>query len=225
MEKMTLHRALSELKLIDAKIEKAINEIIPTGTKQEGKLVNQVMSEEDFTKLAQSRFDSVTDLIERKSAIKSAIVEANSKTHLTIAGKSMSISDAITAKATIIPKKKFIEILKARHNNVIGVMNKNNEVVARNMQAILEAALGKDNVKTNSTDVDSIRIPYMRANEFHLFDPLKIGEKIEKLETEVSQFETEVDAALSEINAITFIGDNASDIKQIEEKNDELLTW
>ena len=40
MEKMTIHRALSELKLIDAKIEKGIAAINPTGMYQKDKLVN-----------------------------------------------------------------------------------------------------------------------------------------------------------------------------------------
>ena len=39
-ETMTIHRALSELKLIDAKIEKSIEAIEPVGLMLDGKLVN-----------------------------------------------------------------------------------------------------------------------------------------------------------------------------------------
>jgi len=38
-----------------------------------------------------------------------------------------------------------------------------------------------------------------------LFDPLKVAEKVEAMEKEVGDFEMEVDAVLSEINAVTFI--------------------
>ena len=38
-QKMTIHRALSELKLIDARIEKAINVVEPTGLMRENKPV------------------------------------------------------------------------------------------------------------------------------------------------------------------------------------------
>lgn len=69
MEKMTIHRALSELKLIDAKIEKQINELIPSGVYQKGKLVEGYITEADFEKSAKSKFDSVNDLIERKNKI------------------------------------------------------------------------------------------------------------------------------------------------------------
>ena len=47
--------------------------------------------------------------------------------------------------------------------------------------------------------------PFVKRNEFHLVDPLNIENKIRELEKEVDDFELEVDAALSEINAITTI--------------------
>jgi hypothetical protein len=73
------------------------------------------------------------------------------------------------------------------------------------VQSILEATFGKENVKAGKDDVESVRKPYMEANEFHLFDPLSVDSKIEALEKEIGDFEAEVDAVLSEINAITII--------------------
>lgn len=205
MEKMTIHRGLSELKLIDSKIEKQINEILPTGTFQKGKLVEGFMEKDVFEKNAKSRFDSVNDLISRKSKIKSAIVEANGKTSVTVGGKEMTIADAINFKNIIKFKKKLIEVLKAKHRTAVGVLNKNNELVNQNVQRILEATFGKENVKVGDKDVDAVRTPYLEANEFHLFDPIKVDETVEKLEKEVAEFEADCDATLSEINAVTFI--------------------
>lgn len=204
-QKITIHRALAELKLIDAKIEKQINEVIPSGIYQKGKLINNYMTEKDFSAAANSKYDSVNDLIKRKSTIKSAIVQANSVTTVNVGGNTMTIADAITAKSTVSFKKKLIDTLKARQNYVIGELNKQNAIVEQNVQRILEATFGKENVKAGKDDVESVRKPYMDANEFHLFDPLKVQEKIEALEKEVGNFEMEVDAVLSEINAVTFI--------------------
>lgn len=205
MEKMTIHRALSELKLIDAKIEKQINEVAPSGIMQKGKLVNGYVQETDFEKSAKSKYDSVNDLIDRKNQIKSAIVAANGVTQVKVAEKQMTIADAINFKAVIKFKKKLIETLKARHRQAVGELNKQNEIVNANVQRILEATFGKENVKVGKEDVEAVRKPYLEANEFHLFDPLKVDETVEKLEKEVSEFEAEVDAVLSEINAVTII--------------------
>jgi hypothetical protein len=203
--KMTIHRALSELKLIDAKIAKSIREVQPVGIHQKGKLINGHIKQEDFATNAKSKSDSIEALFNNKVAIKTAIVESNTKTKVTVAGKEYSVADAITFKSVIATKKQYIDILKNINTRTIGELNKNNEIVNSNIQKILEASLGKDNVKTSGTEVDAIRKPFMEANEFHLFDPLELTKKIEALDNEVTQFEAEVDATLSESNAVTLI--------------------
>lgn len=203
--KMTIHRGLSELKLVDAKIEKGIAELIPCGNYQKDKLVEGYISQEGFEKNAKGRLHSITDLISRKNKIKSAIVAANGVTKVKIGENEMTIADAINLKTVIKFKKSLIESLKQKHRITVGNLNKNNEIVQTNVQRILEATFGKDNTKVSASDMDAVRKPYLEANEFHLFDPLKVENVIEELEKEVSEFEAEVDAVLSEINAVTFI--------------------
>ena len=206
MEKMTIHRGLAELKLIDARIEKQILEIEPTGIYQKGKLVNGFIREEDFRNSAESKLQSATDLIARKNKIKSAIVKANGQTDVSIAGKSMTIADAINYKASVKFKKSLIASLLNKHRAKLSEFNKNNEIINKNAQALLEAAVGKDNAKTAAKEtVDAIQKPYLEANEFHLFDPVGVASLVEKMEKEVSDFEAEVDAVLSEANSVTFI--------------------
>lgn len=205
MEKMTIHRALSELKLIDAKIEKQIAELLPSGVHQKGKLVEGYKTEKDFEADAKGKYDSVNDLIKRKNTIKSAVVTANGKTMVKVGNEEMTIADAINFKAVIKFKKKLIDHMKGKHRAAVAALNKNNELVNANVQRILEATFGKENVKVGDKDVDAVRKPYLEANEFHLFDPLKVDETVKKMEEEVSNFEAEVDAVLSEANAVTFI--------------------
>lgn len=205
--KVTIHRALSELKLIDSKIEKQINEILPVGIYQKGKLIENRFAEKQFAETAQSKYNSVVDLIARKSKIKSAIVAANGKTKMTVAGKSMTIADAINTKAAIEFKKQLINKLKAGLQTAVAMQNKNNAIVQENLQSIIKALVGKDNANAKSAAdaVDVTSKTYMAANEFHLADPLKVQDKIDALEKETSDFLSEVDASLSEINAVTFI--------------------
>lgn len=204
-QKMTIHRALSELKLIDAKIEKQIQEIIPVGINQKGKLINGVFTEADFKSSAQSKFISVNDLIQRKTDIKSAVVKANGVTKVKVGEKEMTIADAINFKATVKFKYTLITKLKSAHLNAASAMSKNNQIVDDNVQKLLEYTFGKESTKVNEGDMEAVRKPYMEANSWLLFDPLDVLKKIESMEKEVQEFEMEVDAALSEINATTFI--------------------
>lgn len=208
MEKMTIHRALAELKLIDARIEKAIQLVEPTGLMQEGKPVNGFYSKDDFEKEAKSKYQSVVDLIDRKNAIKSAIVKANGTTKVKIANKEMTIADAINFKTVIVVRKNLIATLKKKHLAVKAKFTTENEKVnnvALENAKIMIGKQGDDKVKPTDNDVKAIVEPFVRRNELHLVDPLKVEELTEKLQTEVDNFETEVDAVLSEINAITLI--------------------
>lgn len=206
--KMTIHRALAELKLIDSRIEKAINVVEPTGLMQLGKSVNGFYSKDDFENDVKSKYQSVTDLINRKNSIKSAIVKANGTTNVVISGKTMTIADAINFKTVISVKKNLIETLKRKHNSVKAKFNQENEKinnVALENAKIMIGKQGDDRVKPNDEDVKNIVDPFVKRNEFHLVDPLKIEETMEKLQIEVDEFEVEVDAVLSEINALTQI--------------------
>jgi len=205
MEKITIHRALSELKLIDAKIAKNIQELVPCGIYQKDKLIEGFTKKEDFEKSARARLQSVHDLLKRKTLIKSAIVASNATTCVKIGEKEMTVADAITFKSVIVLKKELIDRLKGVYLNAQARMNKGNDTVNQNVQKLLEAALGKDNVKTGAGEVEAIRKPYLDANEFHLFDPLSVQERIDELEKETAEFESNVDSVLSEINAVTFI--------------------
>lgn len=208
MEKMTIHRGLAELKLIDSKIEKQILQFEGLGIKQKDKPVKTntvVLSQDDFENKVKSSYDSIMSLIKRKSEIKAAIVAINTETLVKISNMEMSIADAITHKSNISLIKQFITKMKSNHSQVIGALNNNQNVTDTNLQKLLEASFGKDNTKVSKEDVDNISKPFLDNNTWTLVDPLKLSEKIEKLDKEVSNFEMEVDAVLSEINAVTYI--------------------
>lgn len=143
MEKVTIHRALSELKLIGSKIEKQIEEIVPSGIVQAGKLVNGVYLKDDFEKAVKAKYQSVTDLIDRRNRIKSAVVKANGVTEVEVAGIKMTIADAINLKAVIGFKKQLTERMKKQHNSAKANLEKNNAQIEANALKLAEVALGK----------------------------------------------------------------------------------
>lgn len=202
--KMTLHRALAELKLLDARIEKQISELIPVGIRQKDKSIGHV-TPTDFSSAAKAKAESINDLITRKTLIKTAIVAANAVTTLKIGEKEMTIADAINQKNVMGLKKTYVNHLKLQYRATVAALNKNNEKVEENLQKILEATFGKDSTKVNPEDMAAVKKPYMDMNQYELYDPLNIVANIESLEKEIASFEMEVDAALSETNAITLI--------------------
>lgn len=205
---MTIHRALSELKLIDSRIEKAIDSVEPTGLMQSGKLVNGIHAKETFEKDIKAKYQSVTSLIERKNSIKSAIVIANGSTYVKVGDQKMTIADAINFKSLVSVKKNLIATLSDRHRYSVSKFTKENEKinnVALENAKIMLGKQGDDRVKPTDEDVKNIVEPFIKRNEYHLVDPLGVDKLTEELQNEVDEFESEIDAVLSEINAITTI--------------------
>ena len=200
---MTIHRGLSELKLIDAKVSKQLQEIDPIGGYQKGKLINNRIKEEDFKNNAKSNWDSMTDLLNRKTKIKSAIVLSNAMTKVKVGDREMSIAEAITKKENIETYRNIIDTLKMKVKKVHAVLNESNEKVKNNCQQVILATVGKDS--TDTKQIDEISKQFMITNEVHIFDPIEIEKKIEELEKDYMEFKSEVDAVLSESNATTMI--------------------
>lgn len=205
--KMTIHRALSELKTIDDRIQKAVDSIRPVGLYQKDKKVAMLYNLDEFEKNAKADYQSITDLIARKAKLKNLIVASNAATKVTVNGAEMTVADAIVQKAYVQNKKGLIEALSSVYRAHLAKMNSENEKVQSSAQKLLETTLGTADAVKNATKetIDNIQTPYLERNTVLMADPLKIESVIKSLIAEVNGFETEVDAVLSESNSITFI--------------------
>ena len=83
-EKMTVHKALAELKVIGDRISSAISTgVYCRANKHSNEKVSGV-SVEDFKKQIQGSWDKANDLIKRRNAIKKAVVFSNAITKVKV---------------------------------------------------------------------------------------------------------------------------------------------
>lgn len=204
-EKMTLHKALAELKLIDKKLSKKIVEFNPVGLHIKGRLVNDIHKQEDFERDVKADAESINDLFERKIKIKAAIVKVNGETTVTIGGKVMTIADAINRKSIIGVKKELLKVVVTRYNAVIGKMNVSNERLNERLDKYLIELFGKEKVEAKDANVEGAIKTFREMNEFLLCDPIKANDTAIAIDKEIMDFESEVDYVLSETNSTTFI--------------------
>lgn len=202
MVKYSIHRALAELKLLDKRITKTIDNLKVVTYKKGDKLEYNI-TEEEFKAVVEADMQSVKDLITRRKEIKEKIVKSNAETLVTIAGKEMTVAAAIERKESIKYEKKLAEELKNQLNNLKAIINNRNEQV----EYSLERQLGN---LTSNPDADKGLVltfseQYRNKEQFALVDPLNIEKVIEELENEIDSFESEVDYVLSTSNAITEI--------------------
>jgi len=180
MESISIHGALAELKLTDSKIEKRIGLLDPVGVYQAGRKVNNITIQKDFESKAASDFQSINDLIDRRSRIKSAIVKANATTQVTVGNKTMLIADAINFKSAIVFKRNLITRLRYGYNGALAKVNSSNADLQAHIKKNQEAEVSKDG-DTNSDILKELNDKILSVSELHLCDPLNANEKIDSI--------------------------------------------
>ena len=206
MKKMSITRALAELKLLDKRISKSIGQAkFVTFAKDNSKDVVRGLSKEDYNKEAKATLQSIKDLIERRSKIASAIAISNATQDIDVAGKKYKVVEAITRKNNIQHEEELLGQLKSQLANANYNIENNNKNVNDKLQQILLTMVGKDNAKNMTEETIKISEQYRKDNEYSLVDGLGAEKLISEMEKEIDEFMFEIDFALSTNNSLTEI--------------------
>lgn len=197
---ITVTRGLAEMKLLKKRIESKINSsTFIAEKKKSAKKINNVFTIEEFGTEAKANYNSIVDLIERLKIIKSAIVKFNAEQMVIIVDKEMTVADAIERKNNIEFEKKLLKMMVQQYNSIIATVNRRNEVMEQNLDNQIQAMIGSDNKKSDGAEAFADQ--YRKTNGYDIVDPLKLKDKIDKLQEDIENFETNVDFVLSEKNS------------------------
>ena len=206
MRKISITEALNELKLYDSKINKAITNAKLVGATKKSSDKVGVVKKEEFEERAKASYQSVTDLIANRNALKSAIVKSNAVTEVTINGKVMTVAEAIERKNSIDYDVTLLNEMKKQYVTATDTVNKENKKVDNKVDELISTLVGKDTDKKIDKDaVEAIEKPYREKNEFELIDPIGIFNEMLKLEADIDGFQSNCDTSLVLSNATTFI--------------------
>lgn len=207
MEKMLVTQALNELKTLDARISRAIsNAQFVASAKTSDSKIKPGQTKEDFIKDAKASYQSITDLIKRREAIKSAVVDSNAKTIVEICGESYSVAKVIDMKNSIEYQEDLLLMMIDQLEKSEATMNKNNANMESKIDQLVTAAYGKESkVNVKADEYDSIATPYRTSNECSLVDPLQIKDEITKLRNYIDEFRANVDSVLQISNCVTYV--------------------
>ena len=146
------------------------------------------------------------DLIRNRDELKSAIVQSNAATPLTVNGVDMTCAQAIEMKSSIQYKKTLLAQLKSTYTAVAARVEQENRRVDQNIEDALSGYTNRDGSKKISEEEQDIIINKRHEEgDFEMVDPLDIANKIDNLENEIDGFESSVDIALTVSNSTTFI--------------------
>lgn len=203
MDKISIHRALGELKLLDAKITKLIdNDFIKA--KQSG--VDKIggVAVKDLESEIKSNYQSLSDLINRRAKIKSSIIKSNALTEVTVNKIKMTVAEVIDEKTSIHYKKTLLNNLTKQYNKITASITNHNEEVNVNSENFING-LYADKTQVDTNKIKELKQDYIDKNKLELIDPIGIKKQIDELSEYIYNFQAECDYVLSESNAVTFI--------------------
>lgn len=206
-EVMSIHKALAELKLLDSRIEKAIAEgIYCVANKHSNDKIGGIPLNE-YIKVMQGGYDKATDLINRRKAIKRAVVLSNAVTKVSVANVEYTVAEAIEMKNHGVDFDNLLMNTMQKHYNMaqMQIKKENGKDLEQRAEQYVTAIYGQKEGKTNTADIEKVKSDFLTANQYELVDPLHVLDKIENLEKKINDFMAEVDSALSVSNALTEI--------------------
>ncbi len=204
MKKLSIHRALTELKMLTLRIEAATNEVSAVvANRKSNRKINGVDIPE-YEKQMQASYDKVVGLISYRNKIKALVVQSNANTKVMVGKEEMTVAEAIERKQSIQYEKNLLEVIQHQHRSAINSVAKENDALPAKLETYLVNILGNKD-KQSPEEVKLHTETFMKRNEFEIIDPLNVKQQIEKLSNRIEEFESEVDAILSESNATTFI--------------------
>ena len=204
-ERMTIHEALSELKVLDKRIKQEIAATTFSTSNLHCNAKIYGVSIEEYKNAVKSKYDKITDLIKRRTAIKKAITNSNAVTVVTIGEMSMTVAEAIEYKRSGIEFKRVLleKISKDYNTASLTTMTRNESLTDRATDNIERTYGNKENV--NKEALESAREKFIADNTYDMVDPIDSVKIMEKLSDEIDNFMSKVDSTLSVSNALTKI--------------------
>jgi uncharacterized small protein (DUF1192 family) len=196
----TITKSLSLLKTLKARYDKEIGNLECIAVKHGTKLRRPYSSykPEDFKKNSLSQIQSVEALEKRIIEIKTKIDQANATTKVKIGGREMTIQEALVEKSFIGLKKMRLQEYKRQ---LMFAREEFDQAIEENKKRVEKIVQDKADKAAEEEVVKSVELAY----PVEMIDASSLSERIKSLESEIEEFESNVDYALSEVNSITHI--------------------
>ena len=206
--RISLTRALTEVKTLEDRINKAIQAGDFLGVvvgKNEVPTNRGIKNRKDLEDGITAQFQALDAMIARRKAIKAAITRANNTVRVTVGNVEMTIADAVDLKQSLWVKEKLLNQLVSN----VAVKAREVETLTRELDAKIERLVtqlyGGDNKKADADQTEQVKKAQYEQYGPALVDPVNLMQKINALKTEIDEIKLNLDFSLSEVNAKTEI--------------------
>lgn len=215
-EKMSITRALAEIKRIQGTIDdmvkargKYVGIAVGRGDKQKVSGSGN-MTVEKAKEIINANVQKFNTLINRRSAIKRAIVLSNATTIVNFDGEQITVAEAIELRTQMAPLRAILADMVTEWGTAVKFIDDSNaRVTAKIEQQVSESISAIPANSEMATAIEAIRKTitdtHLDNGEASLIDPCDVHSMIEARRNRLDKIETELDHILNESNAMTMI--------------------
>lgn len=210
--KLLITQALDERDLLVKKINSKIERIdfVDGKKRNEEKVIQQVVTKEDFCKKVKTSYQQIQDLIKRYQKIDEAIITSNANTYIETSFGTYSVAVALSMRNRLreLNAMDFETILRNKmeenYYEVLELKDLRNRRLEEDAEKMRLSILGKDGKYKDDKPL-SVVDAYISENTVELIDPLNVLDEIESLKDKHTTLLSELETKIKISNATTFI--------------------
>ena len=206
-ETMTVHKALAELKILRDRISDKISnaEFVVVNKHSNPKIKGKTLSE--VAGKMEADYQSIRTLINRREAIKRAVIKSNALTEVEIGGKKYTVAEAIDMKANgTVYLNDLANQLQTQYAYAARKAEaENGERLDARADEYVKSLYSGSELKNMSDEISKVRDTFIATQTLDIVDPINAAKEAEKIKDEIAAFLADVDSALSVSNALTTI--------------------
>lgn len=210
--KLLITQALDERDLLVKKINSKIERIdfVDGKKRNEEKVIQQVVTKEEFCKKVKTSYQQIQDLIKRYQKIDEAIITSNANTYIETSFGTYSVAVALSMRNRLreLNAMDFETILRNKmeenYYEVLELKNLRNRRLEEDAEKMRLSILGKDGKYKDDKPL-SVVDAYISENTVELIDPLNVLDEIESLKDKHTTLLSELETKIKISNATTFI--------------------
>ena len=210
--KLLITQALDERDLLVKKINSKIERIdfVDGKKRNEEKVIQQVITKEEFCKKVKTSYQQIQDLIKRYQKLDEAIITSNANTYIETSFGTYSVAVALSMRNRLreLNAMDFETILRNKmeenYYEVLELKDLRNRRLEEDAEKMRLSILGKDGKYKDDKPL-SVVDAYISENTVELIDPLNVLDEIESLKDKHTTLLSELETKIKISNATTFI--------------------
>lgn len=210
--KLLITQALDERDLLVKKINSKIERIdfVDGKKRNEEKVIQQVITKEEFCKKVKTSYQQIQDLIKRYQKIDEAIITSNANTYIETSFGTYSVAVALSMRNRLreLNAMDFETILRNKmeenYYEVLELKDLRNRRLEEDAEKMRLSILGKDGKYKDDKPL-SVVDAYISENTVELIDPLNVLDEIESLKDKHTTLLSELETKIKISNATSFI--------------------